>query len=60
MRPGLVSANGGLWYTPYGQCGIEEGYRALNSFLRFVILLVFKSNFSGAFNTMGTQRAQEA
>lgn len=29
LRPGLVSANGGLWNTPYGQ-------------LRFVILLVFK------------------
>jgi len=27
MRPDLVSANRGLWYTPYGQCGIEEGYK---------------------------------
>lgn len=60
MRPALVSANEGLWYTPYGQCGIEEGSRALNCFLRFIILLVFKSSSSGAFNTMGTRRTQEA
>lgn len=60
MRPGLVSANGGLWYAPYGQCGIEEGCGALNSSLKFVILLVFKSNSSGVFNTMGTRGAQEA
>lgn len=60
MRPGLVSANRGLWYTPYEQCGVEEGYGALNSSLRFVIVLFFKSSSSGVFNTTGTERAQEA
>lgn len=60
MRPGLVSVNRGLWYKRDGQHGIEEGCRALNHSLRFIILLVLKSNSSGTFNTTGTTRAQEA
>lgn len=46
--------------TSYGQCGIEEGYKALYCSLIFIVLLDFKSNSSGVFNTMGTRRTQEA
>lgn len=57
-RPSLVSDSGGLWYTPHGQCGLEEGYRVLSCSLTCVILVVFKSSSSGVFNTMDTRRAQ--